>query len=63
MFTKDVLDATVTVFLFLRWDDQIGGTRSTRGKCVEDFSPEARHNLLSASDNYTCNGNVKMNLK
>jgi len=63
MFTKDVLDATVTVFLFPRWDDQIGETRSKHGKCVEDFSPEARQNLLSGGDNHTCNGNVEMNLK
>jgi len=60
---KGVLDVTVTVFLFPCWDDQVGGTRSTHGQCVEDFSPEARNNLLSGGDNNTCDGNVKMNLK
>jgi len=63
MCMKYVLDVTVTIFLFSCWDDQVGGTRSTHGKYVEDFNRIARNNLPSGGDNCICDGNVKMNLK
>ena len=58
-----VLDVTVTIFLFSSWDDEVGGARSTHGKCVEDFSREAHNNSLSGGDNNTCDGSVEVNLK
>ena len=63
MCVKYVLDVTVKVFLFSCWDDEVGGTRSTHGKCVEDFSQEAHDNLLFGADDRNCDGDVKMNLK
>jgi hypothetical protein len=60
---KYVLDVTVTIYLFSYWDDQIGGTCSAYGKCVEDLSREASNNLLSGRHNHAFDGDIKMNLK